>query len=545
MATYSIGTPPTDATKLLDLQSALNILPDNTSKLIQPKDVRDSIYTLWENIIFKPTTALGTEYIGVDQTSVQKKIYFGKKTVGGQYVLNNNLLSTDVDVFFYNTKTEPQSNYNTTVAFLAGTSSNYKLGQLDAPYIKSTDITNPGYSNTIDFEIINPSYYTISGTNTGGNINIYSQNGNVVLNGTRFPTYTENTVGIAQNNYVLKYKWIGGTPYAKWEINSTASVTDIISTGTVSITGSPVLLNGIPINFSYNIPTPVAIGGIPAGSTFSNVPVTEMIRMILYPYIEPLLSTSMNYTLIEIGDGASAGLVRFNYTITRNATYSITGLSLTNPYTGALITPGLIVNGVTSSQVIPTINMVSLVSSPDSYGTFSWTMNLNDTYPTSKTSTSIITAVLPWYYGTATISSTQSIGMNGMNTILGTQSNPISGILTPILANPATYSDAAFNKTVTLTTSVLSGNQGYIYFGYPSDYADLQQILDPNGYDVTGSFYKFTISGIDSPLPNLFWSGRSYKFYIYVGSSPGASTPLLTTIGSLPSYSGDYQFKFV
>ena len=55
--TYSIGTPPTDATKLADFQSILNILPDNTSKLIAPKDVRDSSYTIWENIVFKPNNA--------------------------------------------------------------------------------------------------------------------------------------------------------------------------------------------------------------------------------------------------------------------------------------------------------------------------------------------------------------------------------------------------------------------------------------------------------------------------------------------------------
>ena len=74
MATYSTGTPPTNATKLQDFNSVLNILPDNTSKLIAPKDVRDAVFTTWENIAFKPTTAGGSEYIGIDQTTLQEKI---------------------------------------------------------------------------------------------------------------------------------------------------------------------------------------------------------------------------------------------------------------------------------------------------------------------------------------------------------------------------------------------------------------------------------------------------------------------------------------
>jgi hypothetical protein len=120
MSTYSIGTPPTDALKLQDLNAVLNALPDNTSKLIAPKDVRDAVYTVWENIMFKPTSnSGGTEYIGIDKADLQKKILIGKKTIGGGAVLSNNLLSTNVDVFFYNTRTEPQSDYDTRVAFLA------------------------------------------------------------------------------------------------------------------------------------------------------------------------------------------------------------------------------------------------------------------------------------------------------------------------------------------------------------------------------------------------------------------------------------------
>ena len=81
---------------------------------------------------------------------------------------------------------------------------------------------------------------------------------------------------------------------------------------------------------------------------------------------------------------------------------------------------------------------------------------------------------------------------------------------------------------------------GYVYFGYPSVFPDLSLIVDQNGFDVTGSFKKFEISGVNSP--NGYWVNKNYKFYIYVG--PSGSNPLLTTINTSPPYDGVYQFKF-
>jgi hypothetical protein len=338
MATYSTGTPPTNATKLQDFNSVLNILPDNTSKLIAPKDVRDAVFTTWENIAFKPTTAGGSEYIGIDQTTLQEKILIGKKSVGGQYVMNSSLLNTDVDIFFYNTKTEPQANYHTTIAILAGTGSNTNSGSIFAPYLKSEVVVNPGYANTIDFEIKNPTYYDDgTGTFSGGNINIVSDWGFITLNGLRIPTLTQNTIGISNDGYVLKYRWIGGQPYAQWEQTASASTADTLySAATVSISGSPVILNGLPMDFTSAVPVPVTIGGVVAGTTFSSMPLTEVIRSILYPYIPPILSTSMTYPLIEIGDTTTQNLQRLNFTITKNSTYPISSFTVIQPYTTAL-----------------------------------------------------------------------------------------------------------------------------------------------------------------------------------------------------------------
>ena len=45
MKTFSVA--PTETNELPDIVDILNILPDNTTKLISPKDVRDAVYTLW------------------------------------------------------------------------------------------------------------------------------------------------------------------------------------------------------------------------------------------------------------------------------------------------------------------------------------------------------------------------------------------------------------------------------------------------------------------------------------------------------------------
>ena len=108
--TYSISQGVTYAELLPNFQSVLNVLPDNTQKLIAPRDVRDSFFTTWESIVFKKTklSSSGNEYIGIDDINLTQKVYFGKKLVGGVEVLNDDLLSNDTDFYFYNNKAEPQ-----------------------------------------------------------------------------------------------------------------------------------------------------------------------------------------------------------------------------------------------------------------------------------------------------------------------------------------------------------------------------------------------------------------------------------------------------
>ena len=85
-ATYSISVGgPTEALRKQDINSVLLDLPDNTQKLISPRDVRDAFVTTWANSAFKQTIGKGAiEYLGIDSGNpdnrdIKQKILLGKR----------------------------------------------------------------------------------------------------------------------------------------------------------------------------------------------------------------------------------------------------------------------------------------------------------------------------------------------------------------------------------------------------------------------------------------------------------------------------------
>ena len=177
MATYSINTGTPQESKFLgnlDPNLFLNKLPNNTAQLIVPEDLRDSLYTIWDNITFKQVTINGSsiEYIGIkgdahtdnyNNGSDGLKILIGKPDLSGVDVMDSNLIGynsannsfPDSDIFFYNFKpndfggggTDQQF---TKFSFLAGDPSN-GLFQT-SPYILSQE--NSG-GTAIDLTIYN------------------------------------------------------------------------------------------------------------------------------------------------------------------------------------------------------------------------------------------------------------------------------------------------------------------------------------------------------------------------------------------------------
>lgn len=523
MATYSYGTPPTDATNLNDITAVLNQLPDNTSKQITPKDVRDAIFTTWENIIFKPTgLTSGQGYIGLDSGInglTQSKVYFGKRRASGKDIMNPTLLGSNTDFFFFNNKGDTTTQ-NTKISILSGTDSS--LYQL-APYLESKIVNGLSFSY-IDLNIINNS--TDSNGLYGGNINIgtdgvrgYTGGGNVSINGMVFPSYIEPSSPEANaiDGYVLKYNSSG---YLTWE-SSAGAIDNITSSGTVSITGSPVLINNQQTNFLTDA-TPVvqAIGSIPVGYTFSNENIVEVVRKIIYPYLSPQVSMVLNATpsgtnpssyttsgtnnlIVEMGNVAT---FTYTYTMTKRSN-NITSVTSVNLWD----LPGVpITSTVTSTRV----NNPGAADA-STFGTKTFTLIVNDG-TSSASSSATLRKILPFFYG----ASTTVVNFGAFQSIVSS-----------LTKNVKDKSD---------TTAPLSGNNVCIYFAYPSLHGTLSAILDNNGFDVTSSFATSVIS-INSP--DGYWSLQNYRVYIYTG---GGVSPTTTSVGLPPTYVSpvNYQFKF-
>ena len=545
-ATYSISVGgPTEALRKQDITSVLLDLPDNTQKLISPRDVRDAFLTSWANSAFKQTIGqAGIEYLGIDSGNpdsrdIKQKIFLGKRNFTGSDIMNNTLLNdSSNDIYIYNTKSDSSLTQSTTVAILAGTNSTLHV---NAPYIQS-NVIGSGYA--VDLNIVNPSIYS-------GPINIYSNTGRVAVNGISFPTVAETSAS-ASNGKVLKYYGTYPNGVLRWAEPS-VSIANIGTPGAVTnIYGSSSNVNGYSLEFIDDNLVAQAIGDIPVGSSFSsgsylgqNWPLSEIIRKILYPYVPPVLSLSVSNSInsnnLVIGDITyfAAGIthsIDFNYSITRYSNkisaFQVTGTTYSSPY----------MLGFTSSvgESFTSSFTQSAYTNSISTATQSYVLKVDDTpYASgySHSATSSIVFITPFFYG---FNST-NIDLYGptpsyIKSQVGSFMNSANRIVYPYLGTSQIVS-ADYN------------GYGYIYFLVPSSYPPLSKIKDPNGFILHDSsnvgISSFTYSGQIEPTGvNDISNGAKWVVYKTIGtcSYVGGGYVYPGPLGSTGS--GNFQFIF-
>ena len=478
--TYSIfDNTPYAANRLEEIQDVLLQLPDNEDKEINPKDVRDAIYSIWENAIFKITTGSTStiEYIGVDKDDIYNKIFIGKKNLSGNNVMDTSLLNSDTDLFFFNNKSDSNlSQQYTKISILAGTNS---LLYGSAPYIKTRTAIGPTFSKVLQFDI----------GNNSGNLDVYSSTNRVYINDIGFPTIYETSAS-ASNGYLLIYNSTTGNLY--WDINTFATSSVGSTTSYTSISGSPVLINGSPIELTDSRPIISPIGSVKYGKTFTNESIVEVVRDMLYAYIPPSCSLSVNPSVAEKGNPSVN--IQVGWTIFKKS----------DPIISAIFTSGNVI-GFTTPAPINTPGS-SIISSPPfvtglapvgftTNYVFSVTDNgaSNGNVPTTATTSASMNLVYPYFWG---VSPTNAINASQVNAILGT-----------LTKSPTTKS----NKEATLS------GVGYIYFAYPvasggPTYGALSNIYDENG--ATVSSYTYSIySGPGLTSPSSYWSNIPYYVY--------------------------------
>lgn len=508
---------PTESNRKPDIYSVLADIPNNTQKLISPKDIRDAFLSAWSNSVIKVTSNGSSEYIGIDTNDpnsrdVKNKILLGKRSVGSQNIMTDSLIQlSDSDIFFYNTKQDSQDQSSTKISILAGTDPDLFT---KSPYIESNS-----NSNFIDFNIVNES----------GNINIISENNRVYINNIAFPTILEN-VSNAEDGKFLKYS--GEYPYGNlvWSDSVVSSIEIGASQTSTNIYGT-VSLNGYLLEFVEDRVVPQSIGGILAGMSFSansfnsqNWPIVEVIRELLYPYITPQLELEVinlesGNMYAEVGTEVN---IEANYSITtyaRDNEESISGYVFRD--SGTTSTPGW--------EILDQGG--SLTGTPGTK--FSYTIEYSDS------GNNIVGETLE--YGLMVSNVNTGIVLDPQNSIDGYSFSQVKSIqfvapflfgssetLYPFIGSSinAMMADANINKLIeyypgdgNIISCQLSGTiHSYFYFAYPSDYPELKFIKDPNGYIIhdsdnldLSSFQYSTIPLVpDSPLD--YYGG--YRIYI-------------------------------
>ena len=239
--------------------------------------------------------------------------------------------------------------------------------------------------------------------------------------------------------------------------------------------------------FSTDITTVNAFGGIPAGADLNGMTTREILNKLLFPYVAPSIggaTASPNGGTYEKGDVKT--ITQVSITITKKSE-PITSVALYNgsnklaEKTGDAVKNGGTITFTNLSVKVPTDgNQLTVkVTYPDA----------NGTAKTESKNTTALTFVYPYYYGVCADGAT-------INEAL------VEGLTKKI--------ESKGNKT---DWSFTCDNQCMV-FAYPKAHGVLKKIVDPNNFDITGSFTKHevNVTGLD---------GTTQAYYVYVN---GAST---------------------
>lgn len=508
-ATYSIFPSTTqEANSFNNISDVLSVLPDNTQKQISPRDFRDAIFSNWENTVIRYTSnTSGTQYIGIAREDIKDKLFFGKKSLLGSNILSNSVLSSqsDIDIFFYNTKSDSAPTQNLKIGFIAGSSQSLHQS---VPYLEVVEVT--GGTPSLGLNLSHNQSF-------GGDFNfIAGDYGRIGLNGLVVPSYTEiNSMIVSPSASIVGDLFVVRSSSGNLEFRSGGSVTSTLgSHGTpTNIYGSTVDVNGFSLEFTDSTPTSQTIGGIPSGSTFSNVPLVEMIRLLLYPYLGPLVTLTITNPIQErnhILVSPAGTNVSFDYTLTkRTADLTSTTIQIKNS-AGVILTsyagPLLTGSGFISQTYTNSFTFSGSQISANLNGSFTFSVSTTDGTQ-SVTATSSLKFVYPYFYGfSATTSNTQNI-INSLTKLVDVQDDQ----------------------------SVSLSGAGYLYYAYPANYSTLAKIYDGNGfllwqYGTTSTSWTYSTNTISSP--SGIWGGTTYLVF--------RTTDVIT----IPLPSQSYQFNF-
>jgi len=474
MFTYSIndGTPSA-ATSLGSLEALLARLPDNSSGQVTVRDLRDIAFTLWNHAgPIKETTIVGSSasYYGFDfqESGIfsKGKMLLGKRRFAGLDVMTDQLLLGDSDIIIYNTRSDNANQDSTKVSVLASIDTSLHG---TAPYLKSA-LGVDGTQSVLDFSVVNET----------GRISILSHYGHIGLNGVLFPKVED--FAQAADGDVLKFQTDGTHSYLRLLPVNTANLDTITVSGTFSLNAGTVLINGIDVDLTVAKPTLSSLGGIATGTSFSSVPVTEVLEALLYPYTPPAVTLAItagsDWTGSIYANGTGQVWAEEN---SLSSLYYSFGISAgSNEIASVLTTPG-------GSNPPTTFNLSGTSSLSVPYTSQSYELTATD-LTQSVTATAALTYVYPYYFSART--SPLTFGSPGYFLTMDKYTRPKSDLTVPA-----------------------SGDGVMLYYAYPSAYGDLTAVIDEDtGWNYLSSFEKVYVGGLTNTAPA--WAA-SYNVYAY------------------------------
>ena len=233
------------------------------------------------------------------------------------------------------------------------------------------------------------------------------------------------------------------------------------------------VVNGA-VHYTNTTPTISALGGVASGTTFDNVPITEMLTKILYPYTKPTVSVSVTPNGGTYEKGTSVSVTALKATVTKKSSPIA---SVTMKQNSTVITTLTDVANGGTLNMLPS-GGVSLTADT----TFTATATDTDGGSTSANSTKF-TFVDPYYTGVVADGTT------------------INGDVVKSLTKKV---EAKGTKSYSYTTS-----GECMVIAYPKAHGVLKSALDPNGFENIASYTKHEVNVTTA-------SGASVAYYVYV-----------------------------
>jgi len=449
----------------------LTTLFDNTTNQIKPRPLRDAILSIWANTAFKETKVGDMTYIGIDtldprttgdRKDAKYKILLGKRSYtpnGESYsesndILTEDLLESDTDIFFFNTKDDLGDQNTTKLSFLASTDSELHI---NAPYLSTQYVSG---IESLTFNIVNK-----------GVINLVSEN-NTYINNLGFPKASDSN-SLDLDNKLLVYR----DGNFMWE-DFTLFLDNVGMTGSELNIYGDVNINDYSLDFTDSRKLPIDFGGLNQGETFGSNSITEMLKRMIYPNQAPtsslVLLPPFDNGVAEVGTFPNPMI---EYTIVKKTSPTITTiLSNMNPsfYPPIEGIPYKTIIGIASAIVISPIN-----TSTQNYKIIVSDSNQENTDDVS------IKGVYPIFYGIDTITSITNSNLSFLDKLVEDKSNKNINII----------------------------GEGNIYFLYPVEYGELVDITYADDSSIP---YEFEIISYSSPLG--YWASKDYYIYYSTNS---------------------------